>query len=586
MGTRTGLAAIAALLIVCTPAQAEPAQSSPTGDNVVRAPQILSNADVRRYREIFHDEHTGRFAEADKLISELTDRCLMGYVKAEHYLSAHSGRSTSAELNTWLRRYRDLSIADRIHRLAELRTRHHRWVPATPAVPWRGGGYEEHAAPPPALHSRAARLAARRIDRDIQRGRPDAALHVLHRLTKRWKVTTADLAVLTEHVAASYLAEGEDQPAYDLTSQMAATARQFVPKLDWSAGLAAFRLGRYGEAAAHFEALSKAAAVPNETRAAGAFWAARSYMKAKKPSHVVPLLSSAARQEPTFYGLLAQRVLGEHPAEKFLEPTLTGEGFVALMRVPAARRALALWQVGARSDVPTEMNRAFAAIGAKDGPAFAALAKYMGLTNLELRASETEASHGIMLTGLFPVPKYTPEGGYTIDPSLVLAIARIESRFKADAVSVAGARGLMQLMPATARHVAGRWVNHGKLAKPVYNLTLGQRYISELLKQVNGNLFELAAAYNAGPANLARWLTICDGAKSDPLLFIESVPSPETRSYIKRFMMYHWLYRRRLDQSSPTLEEAAAGSWPVYHPQSVPVASAPAAVLSFDAASN
>ncbi len=301
---------------------------------------------------------------------------------------------------------------------------------------------------------------------------------------------------------------------------------------------------------------------------------------------MVGLLSAAAREEPTFYGLLAQRVLGEQPADKFRDPVLTRAGFEALMRVPAARRAVALWQVGERSEVPTEMNRAFARLGADQGPAFAALAQVMGLPNIELRASETEASQGIMLTGLFPVPKYTPDGGYKVDPSLVLAVARLESRFKPNAVSVAGARGLMQLMPATARHVAGRRVARGKLETPSYNMELGQRYISELLAQVNGNLFELAAAYNAGPANLSRWLMVCDGATDDPLLFIESVPSPETRSYIKRFMMYHWLYRRRLEQNAPTLDEAAAGDWPTYHPQSVPAASVPAAVASFDAASN
>ena len=121
-----------------------------------------------------------------------------------------------------------------------------------------------------------------------------------------------------------------------------------------------------------------------------------------------------------------------------------------------------------------------------------------------------------MLTGLFPVPKYAPEGGYTIDPSVVLAIARIESRFDADAVSSVGARGLMQLMPATARHVAGGRVSRTKLEKPAYNLALGQRYIDELLQQVNGNLFELAAAYNAGPANLSRWLAAREGQHDDP----------------------------------------------------------------------
>ena len=359
-----------------------------------------------------------------------------------------------------------------------------------------------------------------------------------------------------------------------------------MPLLDWNAGLAAFRMARYDDAARHFERLARAGSVPSWTRAAAAFWAARSYMQDNKPRHVVSLLLAAAREEPTFYGLLAQRILGQTPDTQFTEPVLTDTNFASLMRLPAAHRAVALWQIGEHDDVPNEMNRAFAALPATDGPAFAALAKDMALPDLELRASETEASHGVMLTGLFPVPKYTPDGGYTIDPSVILAIARIESRFNADAVSYAGARGLMQLMPGTARHLAGGHVSKDRLETPSYNLALGQRYIAQLLRQVNGNLFELAAAYNAGPANLSRWMQQRAGKHDDPLLFIESLPSPETRAYIKRFMMYHWLYRRRLAQDAPTLDEAAEGQWPVYHPQSVPVASVPAAVQSFHAASD
>ena len=98
---------------------------------------MLSTADVRRYREIFHDERIGRFAElAASCRRELTDRCLMGYVKAEHLLSPHSGHSTPAELNGWLRQYGGLSIADRIRDLSKRRTRRNgSHVPAPPPHP-------------------------------------------------------------------------------------------------------------------------------------------------------------------------------------------------------------------------------------------------------------------------------------------------------------------------------------------------------------------------------------------------------------------------------------------------------------------
>lgn len=586
MRVRHILAALAAALAICGSAQAQSSLPDAVGGQTTVTARILSDADIRRYREIFEDERRGRFAHAEKLVSELSDRCLMAYVEAEHLLSPHSGHSKAAQLNAWLRDYGDLSIADRIRALSERRTKKKGRIPPPPPMHWRGGGYEDADLPDPPLSAVAARTQQPQINAAIRADQPDTAQTLVQTLASDSSVPLSDIARLTQRVAASYLAEGMDGRAYNVVTQLPDQARQFAPLLDWSAGLAAFRLGQYDDAADHFEALATVGSVPSWTRAAAAFWAARSNLQARNPRQVVSLLIAATREEPTFYGLLAERILGQEPDSTFRNPLLTATAFEDLMRIPAARRALALWQVGNKDDVANEMNRAFAAVRADDGSAFAALAEYMVLPNLELRASETEASRGVMLTGLFPVPRYVPDGGYTIDPSLVLAIARVESRFQADAVSGAGARGLMQLMPGTARHLAGTAVSEDDLESPSYNLALGQRYIGELLRQVNGNLFQLAAAYNAGPANLSRWLAAREDTRDDPLLFIESVPSPETRSYIKRFMMYHWLYRRRLEQDSPTLNEAASGKWPVYHPQDVPVASVPAATQSFHAASN
>jgi soluble lytic murein transglycosylase-like protein len=265
------------------------------------------------------------------------------------------------------------------------------------------------------------------------------------------------------------------------------------------------------------------------------------------------------------------------------------------MQEPHAHRAVALWQIGENDQVPEEMNRAFAGINPRLDPEFAALTRYMHLPNLELRASETTARSGKLLTGLFPVPDYQPIGGYTIDPSLVLAFARAESHFRETAGSPAGARGLMQIMPATATHLGG---DSSRLNDPSYSLMLGNRYIAELLDLTNNNLFQLAAAYNAGPGSLQRWLAQRDGRRDDALVFIESLPARETRDYIKRVLTYHWMYRRVLGRGAPTLDETAAGDWPVYHsadwrqqpprqspapalpPSPAPVTAAPSTVVS------
>ena len=199
-------------------------------------------------------------------------------------------------------------------------------------------------------------------------------------------------------------------------------------------------------------------------------------------------------------------------------------------------------------------------------PAFAALARNLGAPALELRAAET-AAPAIRLTSLYPVPPYQPQGGYALDQAVVLALARQESRFVPSALSKAGARGVMQIMPQTAvtithdSSLAGR--NKDRLDDPIYSITLGQNYLRDLLDRQNGNLFSIAAAYNAGEGNLSKWQSLRTG-DSDPLLFIETIPLAETRDYIKRVMTNMWMYRLRLGEATTGLDDAAAGAWPTY----------------------
>ena len=555
---------------------------------------VLSSDDAQRYRQIFEDERTGNFTEAQALVAQLNDRSLVGYAQAEHYLSAYSDRATVDELVSWLQQYRDLPIADRIYTLAVKRAtktikRHHRVVAVevtatipTPAAPprLRGGGYEDVDQAEQTISSEAGRAALSQISASIRADQPAQADATLQALVSAGNVPGSDIARLSQRVAASYLAEGQDFEAFDVASRVTSYDRSSAPLLDWDTGLAAYRMGKFDVAANHFETLAQNGAVPSWTRSAAAFWAARAYTQSGEPLRVVTLLTAAAREEPTFYGMLAERILGLNDDVGLFDPVVDTSSFAALMEIPSAHRAVALWQIGRTQDLHEEMARALADMNLRDGQTYAAIARRMSLPDLELRASETAAARGTMLTGLFPVPGYTPTGGYYVDRSLVLAIARIESRFQADAISPAGARGLMQLMPATASHLAGGAATNGELREPSYNLNLGQRYLAELLDTTNGNVFQLAAAYNAGPGSLQRWLAARDGKHDDPLLFIESMPSPETRSYVKRLMTYYWMYSKRMGEAAPTLDETAAGDWPHYRPHRPTLPSlAPAAPL-------
>ena len=112
-----------------------------------------------------------------------------------------------------------------------------------------------------------------------------------------------------------------------------------------------------------------------------------------------------------------------------------------------------------------------------------------------------------------------------------------------------------------------RFHSHGrrKLFDPTINMDVGQRYIGYLLKRegVEGDLFRLAVAYNGGPGNLLKWLRQM-GRIDDPLLFIETIPSLETRHFIERVIANLWIYRARLGQPLPSLDAIAAGDPPAY----------------------
>lgn len=564
-------AALAALLL---PAAVRADTDLPGLDTAAGpAPHVLSSEDVRRYREIFADEQDGRFAEGRALIEGLSDRSLMGYVEAEHYLSPYLRHPPVGDLARWLDENAELPIAPRIRALAEAREPHRRRrrvaLAGIPAIPVRpvAISYEESAKMyEPPLASDAARTAQLEIDADVKLDQAAAAEVVLEQLQGMNLAPPSDIARLTSRVAAGYLAQGLDDDAFRVAAKVTGLDRDAAPQLDWVDGLAAYRLKKFADAAPRFEHLAENGAVPGWTRSAGAFWAARAHLAAGDPLPVVGLLTAAAREQPTFYGLLAQRVLGQESSDRFDDPVLDEATFAELMRIPAAHRAVALWQVGQTDGLEAEMRRAFAAIDLSQSAAFAALSRRLDLPALELRASEAQAGRGELLTGLFPVPQYTPPGGYHIDPCLVLAFARVESRFQPKAVSTAGARGVMQLLPGTAQLVDGGATARSRLNDPAYNLGLGERYLQSLIQQTNGNLFQLAAAYNAGPNALTRWLTTRPEITSDPLLFIESIPYAETRSYIKYVMTYYWMYAKRTNQTAPTLDETAGGQWPTYTP--------------------
>ena len=143
-----------------------------------------------------------------------------------------------------------------------------------------------------------------------------------------------------------------------------------------------------------------------------------------------------------------------------------------------------------------------------------------------------------------------------VDKSLVLSVIRQESEFFRAAKSRTGALGLMQLMPNTAKEVARKLKIKYQKSKLItnenYNIRLGSYYLKYLLKRYEGSKVLTLAAYNAGPANLKKWLSNMGDPRKrgiDPLVWIELIPYPETRNYIKRVLEGIWVYDIQISRS-------------------------------------
>ena len=556
---------------------------SPESTDALRLPEILSSADAGLYREIFALQERGKWRAADKRMARLDDKRLMGHVLAQRYLHPTAYRSKYKELRDWMARYADHPDAKRIYKLALQRRPKNYKRPRPPALRKAGGAPPRITKAEPYRSTmrlnRDGRRKAARLKRQVRRNVLRTRLSVSEKLlaSKQAKrlLDTVERDEGYAEVAAGWYYYGRNDKAYDLAHAVADRSGMEVPIAHWIAGLAAWRLGRIEDATNHFKRLARSDRVSDWNAASGAYWAARGNLRLRRPARMSAWLALAARYPHTFYGLLARRALGMRARFEFRSSPLTLDQIARLAAVPASARALALLQVGQNRRAERELRGVNHWADAELTGALLGLAERARMAGLAYRlgnrlaAVEHPMSSGALDMALYPIPPWRPEHGFIVDRALVYALIRQESGFNPQAKSPDGARGLMQLMPRTASFMARdrrfRRSKRRKLFDPAINLELGQRYIAHLLdhEYVQGNLFRLAAAYNGGPGNLNKWQRNMEYG-DDPLLFIESLPSHETRLFVERVLTNLWIYRMRLGQPTPSLDGIAAGLWPLY----------------------
>jgi len=551
---------------------------APRLDIATASPKILSSADEDRYREIFALQIDGHWKKATALIKKLDDPLLLGHVLVQRFLHPTKYRSRYQELKDWMSAYADHPEAGRVYKLA-LRRKPKNWRrPAPPQqlkIPATAGSAKSRkiSGKPLSRSNRSkVRNFKRHLRRLLRRGHTLAAKRTLESHDVKRLFSDAEYDQARAKLGQVYFNDSRDKYALKWAGAAAERSGHLIPGAHWTAGLAAWRLGGKEQAARHFEEATRHSDDSDWFHAAAAFWAARANLVNRNPEQVTPFLEAAAAKPRTFYGLLALHMLGRELPFNWAPPALAGATFDTLMARPRGKRAMALLQIDQSVRAGRELRNLTRGADDDLSRGVLSLAAQAGMAELAVRLDARLFPNGGGFDGAaYPIPAWTPAGGFRVDRALIYALIRQESRFNPKAKSWAGARGLMQLMPGTARFVARahriQYKSRGKLFQPEINLTLGQRYIEMLLKdaKINGDLFLMMAAWNGGPGNLNKWRRRTDDL-GDPLFFIESLPSRETRNFIEHVLSNLWIYRHRLGQPQPSMAAIAAGDWPVYTP--------------------
>ncbi len=538
------------------PATAAPATTQPA----IPVPQPVQIP--RDWRGVFTAIRSGNWASAQAGIATLPPSVLSPVAKAELYTAKGSPTVDLARLQALIAEAPELPQAEQLARMALARgaTTMPLIVPKRPLV-WLGSAPRRQRARPMQGEPAADQLRVA-LDPLLKLDDPtNAELLFLQTLPSLSLEARAEAG---QRIAWTYYQLGRDADA----RRVADTGRQgaggdWAAHSAWISGLASWRMNDCEAASRAFRDVA-AISRERELGAGGYYWAARAEQACRRPRSVAPLLKAAARSNESFYGLVARESLG---LETRLPPDPNNHA-AAVENLPNVRRALELVNVG-ELWLAEDVLRHQARIGRpQDHHGLIELAKRLDLAGAQFWLAHNGQAGAIAdPQDRYPVPRWTPLTGWRVDPALAFAHIIQESTFRADAVSPAGAVGLMQVLPGTAADMARARnlpFSRATLTDPRYNLEFGQSFIERIrgMSATGGQLPRVVAAYNAGPTPVGRWAWIPD--RGDPLLWIESIPYWETRYYVPAVFRNMWVYQGLARAETPTLNAFVQHRWPAF----------------------
>lgn len=512
-----------------------------------------TSAGALRYGAALREE--GRAADADRVIVEAWKTIPMNENMQALYLARHSRllndqHDARLDMLLWRGRFSDAEamfplVGDDMKALARARI----------ALRRKQAGVDTAIAAVPEKLRADPGLAYERFLWRLGKKRYDSALDLLREQSASGDLGEAEAwANRRRTMARQSMRDDKAEEAYALASQHGLSSGSDYADLEWIAGYVALRqLGKPELALKHFTNHRDAVSSPISLGRAG-YWMGRAYEAMNQPEKARAAYAEGAKHQTSFYGQLA--------AEKIDAPTdpalmgrqdHTGWQKTALIESDLLRVSLMLFKSNERMLGTRFVRQLSETLDEATMGKLARLMLDLDETYAALKLAKDAAQRGFVLQeAYYPVTELT-QSVLPVGKPLALSIARRESEFNPAVISPVGARGLMQLMPGTAKMMAkqegvayssARLVTDGP-----YNARLGSAYLAELIEQFDGNMALVAAGYNAGPGRPRTWMARYGDPRSekvDPVDWVEHVPFRETRNYIMRVMESIPIYQMRL----------------------------------------
>lgn len=354
------------------------------------------------------------------------------------------------------------------------------------------------------------------------------------------------------------LDQGQDREAYRLAADNNLVDDLPKAQAEFMAGwIALRRLKQPQKAVQHFAKLHAGSSLPISL-GRGAYWLGRAYSQLGDKKQATRWYDAAGHYPTTFYGQLA---LAERKGVLTIgEPPVAAKARAKIERQELIRIALQLRQIKqTQRFIQFLYAQAAASKKREEFIVLSDIARTSGQSDLAVKIAKKGIQKGIQLTqAAYPIPSYKIPP--SPDKALVLALMRQESMFDADIVSPSGARGLMQIMPATGRELARKHrlkrFKNDHLFQPSTNLKLGCSYLDGLLNQFDGSVIMAVAGYNAGPSRVKQWRGQYGepGQNIDAIDWIEMIPVYETRNYVQRVIEGLQIYRAALNKRATSIK--------------------------------